>query len=811
MILVLCSLLIQPNLATYALTAPPALPFPSPPSKTRAKLETKEYSTHSSLQNDQPSNSQDQNDTDGKITMYGKDCFTEQERSIQLNNTQKQTMFKSLSTYVTKLARFNALKLINALNYQFHTSPNLDYLLSSSYLTYVDCYHRKTLGPTKSLHTLKNFVNDFEGITHPPCLALDIIITDQGKNCLILNPVPILHKNVTSSTCDDILAGILDNNNLTYPRVSLEAMFGDTEPLSLHPLYLHPHKGFQGACPSLACLSSGSGRFQVQQHRLRNLYLQLNSTLSELDQIFGTWHIKDLENDLSSCGLPSSRQILDIGVSIIDLNNCQLSKPLKRNKRNLGLNILNVENDAITKEDYRKINSNFRLIESNEERLHRIFNVNTLSNQLLFSLNQNLDKHLRTTETILQGLMISRMLDNNMMIKFDQVTATSDEIILDLKTLDSNIREMFRVINSHLSTTLYCNYHYCYHKGSTDYFANKNTVLQTSQVHSVYGADIIRVKCFINEDKLLPVFHNKKITWRKDGRFTYTDGEGNKLIKRECLQKISDCPDYLRDVTPLDLLKGLHLVAKGSRVYCQALKSIVVIDVQNRTVVCQLEPSQIFPPIFVPVLNFTISPSHLYSLSDITIPDHMSLDGLSSILIEGKDDRRAKTRTLFNLWSLSRSALSKLTTIPPHQYSAIVSSIITLAVVSMVTFFILCLKCCFCGSSCRICKRDKKIVIVQDGKLSATKSKLKMMTQKWTCRTCCTKSKDNISDNFSNIIKPDTKLSLADLRQTEEKISRQLLSEQPVSVATAPPLHHTDLAPTSQHTAIVHAAGHSST
>ena len=103
MILVLCSLLIQPNLATYALTAPPALPFSSPPSKTRAKspIETKEFPEHSSLQNDQPSNSQDQNDTDSKITMYGKECFTEQERSIQLNNTQKQTMFKSLSTYVT--------------------------------------------------------------------------------------------------------------------------------------------------------------------------------------------------------------------------------------------------------------------------------------------------------------------------------------------------------------------------------------------------------------------------------------------------------------------------------------------------------------------------------------------------------------------------------------------------------------------------------------------------------------------------------------------------------------------------------------
>ena len=111
MILVLCSLLIQPNLATYALTAPPALPFPSPPSKTRAKLETKEYSTHSSLQNDQPSKDQDQNDTDDKITMYGKDCFTEQERSIQLNNTQKQTMFKSLSTYVTKLARFRGYNM----------------------------------------------------------------------------------------------------------------------------------------------------------------------------------------------------------------------------------------------------------------------------------------------------------------------------------------------------------------------------------------------------------------------------------------------------------------------------------------------------------------------------------------------------------------------------------------------------------------------------------------------------------------------------------------------------------------------------
>ena len=270
-----------------------------------------------------------------------------------------------------------------------------------------------------------------------------------------------------------------------------------------------------------------------------------------------------------------------------------------------------------------------------------------------------------------------------MMVKFDQIIATTNEIMLDLRTLDENIREMLRIINSHLSTTMYCNNHYCYQRSSTDYFANKDTILQTSKVISMYGATIVRIKCFINNQHKLPIFHNKKITWREDGKFTYPDEHGDKLVKRECLEKTSYCPDYLHDVTPLDLLKGLHLISKGPKVYCQALKSIVVIDAKNKTTVCKLQPCLVLPPIFIPVLNFTVSPSHIYSLSDVSIPDHMSLTGLSSILIENKDNRKATTSTLFDLWSLSHSALSSLTPILPHKYTALVSAIVTLVIVSI--------------------------------------------------------------------------------------------------------------------------------
>ena len=59
-----------------------------------------------------------------------------------------------------------------------------------------------------------------------------------------------------------------------------------------------------------------------------------------------------------------------------------------------------------------------------------------------------------------------------------------------------------------------------------------------------------------------------------------------------------------------------------------------------------------------------------------------------------------------------------------------------------------------------------------------------------------------------SLLYTDAKISLADLRQMEEKVSKQLLSEHSAPAASAPPMHQTDIddnTTISHHKATVHA------